>query len=299
MDFKLSDLKYHRDAEKIINTAKDDIKRIAEEHNARGILHSGIFLTTVLKRCIELISTLLHKKVSYDLENIELENKLIKDYELVLYKRHEHLGYKLIDEFALPILSDWATRIGSQEMLGYLYKTLKLETEKIESKAKLDVNIAKIEEATKEKTKMNKLIEIGDYSIISSKELRAQIERDIKELNQAIENSNYKTIIVFSGRIIEAILLDALLQREEEAKKFSTEKDIRKWNLEKIIQVAHDLHLIGTVATNTSHLLRQYRNIIHPGKELRDDYKVVPELATISIQAVSIVISSLHERGVV
>lgn len=300
MEFKLSDLKYERDAQELLENARTDVKRIAEEHNARGVLQSGIFITALLKKCLEVMLILLDKRVNYDLENLMSEKQLIRNWEANLYKRSSLLLFDLNRNFAWPIISDWARRIGSSEMLDYLSKTLQTEIEKMQAKAITNIQIAKLEEEAKAKTETNSLIEVDDYLFIKTAKLRSIVERDIKELNNAILNSSYKSIIILSGSIVDAILLDALLERKDEALKYTLnkEKDLTKWNLEEIIEVSYRMNIIDVAVTSYSHTLRRYRNLIHSGKEIRDDLKVAPEEANIAIQVVLIVLRSLKGKGV-
>jgi hypothetical protein len=118
-----------------------------------------------------------------------------------------------------------------------------------------------------------------DLSFISSKELREIIQRDITELNAARSQGLDKTskiCMVLCGSIAEALLLDCLLQNQPAAlatasalpKKSSS--NLEDWDLNEMVTVATKLELLSDDTSTGATQLRQWRNLIHPGRELKE-----------------------------
>ncbi len=120
-----------------------------------------------------------------------------------------------------------------------------------------------------------------DLSFVSSNELREILQRDIAELNVAHfqgSDKTAKTCMVLSGSIVETLLLDCLLQRKAAAvaigatlpKKLPSNPE--DWDLHEMVTVATHLSppLLPDDAITGANQLRQWRNLIHPGRELKD-----------------------------
>jgi hypothetical protein len=141
-----------------------------------------------------------------------------------------------------------------------------------------------------------KQIEKEDFSFVVDTELREIIERDYEEV-QKVKNANApKAAIVLSGSIIEALLLEALLKDASATKasaKAPGENDLTKWTLNNLIEVAQDLGKIKDDTTRLTGVVKDYRNLIHPGKEIRIKLKPKPEEAEIAFQVLKKVIRDL------
>jgi len=118
-----------------------------------------------------------------------------------------------------------------------------------------------------------------DLSFVSDSHLREIIRRDIAELNTARSQGLDKTAkicMVLCGSIAEALLLDTLLRKQPEAlavaatlnKKFKS--NLEDWELHEMITVATRLGILPDDASTGATQLRNWRNLIHPGRELKD-----------------------------
>ena len=114
-------------------------------------------------------------------------------------------------------------------------------------------------------------IEQLNFSFIRDEQLRLVIERDCEEIQKTLVVRCWKAAIILSGSAIEAILLDLLQAREADAKaaKKAPKTDILQWDLNELIKVAVELHLIVPSVEGLATSVRQYRNLIHPGRELK------------------------------
>ena len=142
-----------------------------------------------------------------------------------------------------------------------------------------------------------------DFSFITDPDLRSIIERDYAEIPTCLEAGAWKAATVMSGSVMEALLLDALLTAEAKAKqshKAPKDKrgkvieDLARWTLNTMIEVAIDLQLLRRDPLGlTSHGVREYRNLIHPGAEIREAIVAEREEAMATRAALDLIIKQL------
>jgi hypothetical protein len=140
--------------------------------------------------------------------------------------------------------------------------------------------------ATAQTTALKKVIKIDDplkidLEVVSNEGLRKILRRDILELNVA-RSQGYdktpKTCMILAGAIVEAMLLDALKRRKKAALKVASNlpqpppANLEEWNLYQMVQVASGLkpRLLPADSESGADQLRKWRNLVHPGRELRD-----------------------------
>ncbi|MGR3309496.1 MAG: hypothetical protein ACUZ77_01870 [Candidatus Brocadiales bacterium] len=132
--------------------------------------------------------------------------------------------------------------------------------------------------------------------IKTNPKLKAVLERDFSEIQKCLASDCWKASIILCGSAIEAILYYVLKQRENEAlaSKNSNRKDkLEEWNLVTLIKVASDLKLIKEGVTSFSHSVRDYRNLVHPLKEVEGNYNIAGEEARASFETLKMVIRDL------
>ncbi len=121
------------------------------------------------------------------------------------------------------------------------------------------------------------------FAFIKDEGLRRIIERDYKELSLILfPGGAWKSTVIMAGSVFEAILYDLLTDPARLAKAKASAKAPRdkksdledgKWKLESLIDVADDLDLLPKGQANAIHqVLRNYRNFVHPKKEIKDEY---------------------------
>ena len=101
-----------------------------------------------------------------------------------------------------------------------------------------------------------------------------------------------KSVIILSGGAIEAILTDIALQNATQAKAATSapkESDVTRWDLADLINVAVELKLVSAGVEKLSHSVRAYRNLIHPGNEIRNKLTFDAEEAKIALEVLHIV----------
>ncbi|HEV8062609.1 MAG TPA: hypothetical protein VGP68_22200 [Gemmataceae bacterium] len=118
------------------------------------------------------------------------------------------------------------------------------------------------------------------FTFIADPVLKLIIERDYGELKLRLyPTGSWKSAVVMAGSILEAILFDRLYDPKWNAKALhssrvptynSKPKKMARWTLENLINIAVDIKMLPTETANTIHqVLRDYRNFVHPKKEVR------------------------------
>ena len=124
-------------------------------------------------------------------------------------------------------------------------------------------------------------VTIRNFCFVSDKELKNIIERDYKELICILfPEGAWKSVVVMCGSILEAILYDILSRPQNKSKALNSSKaprgknfDEGKWSLHDLIEVAVDVGILPQERANTiDQVIRNYRNFVHPKKEIRSQY---------------------------
>ncbi len=142
-----------------------------------------------------------------------------------------------------------------------------------------------------EETTDNPVTEKRQFNFISNPELKVIIERDYSEAQRAYIAGCWKSVIILCGGVIEAILTDLLLSNEADAKSCKSapnKSEITRWDFSDIIHVAVELELVSAGIEKLSHPVREYRNLVHPGNELRTKLRFDAEEAKIALEILNI-----------
>ena len=143
-----------------------------------------------------------------------------------------------------------------------------------------------------EPTESTPITQTREFAFVIDTELRKVIERDYREIQTAYVARCWKSVIILSGGVIEALLTDLLIRhsaRANAAAKAPKQSDITKWDLADLINVAVELQLVSRGVEKLSHSVRQYRNLVHPGNEVRNKLTFDAEEAKIAIEVLHIV----------
>lgn len=117
-----------------------------------------------------------------------------------------------------------------------------------------------------------------DLPFIRDLTLRESLERDLTDIRVNWENKRWKPVIVASGSVMEALLLDALLLKGVHSTTTQKPKAVEDCMLGDLIDEAERQMLIHSDNKHVATAIKNYRNLIHPGRELR--LKVAPTEAT-------------------
>jgi hypothetical protein len=146
---------------------------------------------------------------------------------------------------------------------------------------------------------------LRSFSFVKDVDLRNIIERDYRELKlRVFPQQAWKSTVILAGSILEAILYDrlsvdpAIKTRAMSSTKAPHGKDISAgdWKLFNLIEVATDIGVLPADRADTiDQVLRDYRNFVHPKKELRSKHSCGEAEATMAVGALEGVCNHLEK----
>jgi hypothetical protein len=136
-------------------------------------------------------------------------------------------------------------------------------------------------------------------------QLRASVRSDISSSEAALNNGQWKAATVLAGAALEALLLWAVARHSESDRKSALQARNRKadpvrpegWYLLDYIEVANALGDIDDDTAKQANLAKNFRNLIHPGREVRTGTRCDRGTAHSTYGALHLVISDLARRG--
>jgi len=146
-------------------------------------------------------------------------------------------------------------------------------------------------EAELDQDESSLIFETREFTFIADTGLRLILKRDYLEVQRAFIAKCWKSVIILCGSAIEAILTDLLLKNAAQAQtsvKAPKGADFTRWGLADLIEVAVDLDLVSAGVHKLSHSVRDYRNLIHPGNEVRNKLTFDAEEAKIALEILHI-----------
>lgn len=105
------------------------------------------------------------------------------------------------------------------------------------------------------------------FDFIHDRNFKALLERDYEEIGKCIEAKAAKSVLLLCGSIIEAVLSDYFIEHLPTSK---NKNDILKAPLAELLELAEGVALISKKDKQLAIIIKDYRNLIHPGKEIRN-----------------------------
>jgi hypothetical protein len=145
------------------------------------------------------------------------------------------------------------------------------------------------------------------FGYITDAPLRGIIERDYAELAiKLFPSGAWKSAVIIAGSILEAVLFDRLadVKWATQAKASSAAKDSKgnaikpdDWKLCHLIDIAVEIKLLPKDPADTIHrVLRDYRNFVHPKKEVRASHACTEAEAMLSFGALNSVCNYIEKH---
>jgi len=135
-------------------------------------------------------------------------------------------------------------------------------------------------------------------------ELIPLVNSRIDEIKKGLNALMPLSVIILSGSTLEGILLNiAMLYSESFNKAKSSPKDNNQkvkpfdsWTLKNYIDVAAELGYLKKDIKELSHVLRDFRNYVHPRKQLEQDFNPDMHTAEICFQVLKVAIFQISEK---
>ncbi|MEC0307373.1 hypothetical protein P4H67_11485 [Paenibacillus lautus] len=130
---------------------------------------------------------------------------------------------------------------------------------------------------------------------ISNPDLKCMLERDLNENILSLITKSFKSALILSGSIIEAVLLDHISAKNitQYPMENGRNKRVSQMDLNELLYVSNQEKFIDIQLYYLSHAIRGFRNLIHPGVEQRKHSVTVSEEN--AMLAWSIVRKVIHE----
>jgi len=132
-----------------------------------------------------------------------------------------------------------------------------------------------------------------DFDFINDEKFRAILTRDFEELKICFEAKASKSVLVLSGSIIESILTYYFLNFPPNE---SNPKGVLSMGLDDLLKLASDNKIISQTTKDLSTVIKNYRNLIHPGREIRKNEKFNFDSANIAKSVLNIVIREVKQN---
>lgn len=127
------------------------------------------------------------------------------------------------------------------------------------------------------------------FSSVTDSTLRLILESDYREIQSSLQEQNWKSAIVLSGSVVEALLVDYLTTEDQTGKTFEA------MVLAELVTAASEREIIDQRLVDMTSVVRSYRNLIHPGKVKRNAEEVNEDAATIACSLLSLIAKRLAE----
>jgi hypothetical protein len=148
---------------------------------------------------------------------------------------------------------------------------------------------------------------IPDFNLLfqSDEELKNIIYHRHREMMINIQNETHLSAIFMMGSILEGLLLHVLSKNpklsnsaKSTPKKDGKPKPYTQWTLNNMMVVAHELRWIEKTTSDFSHLLKDYRNFIHPREQQKQEVSnnEIANTYQLNLKAFELVIKKLQEH---
>lgn len=130
-----------------------------------------------------------------------------------------------------------------------------------------------------------------DIDFITDYELRGSLESDLLDIERSFAAHAWKPVLVLSGSVIEAVLLDSLLSTRPPSERSS----LLRHQLAKLAELARADDMISEKSAGLTRVVRHYRNLIHPGRAKRLGEAADEASAAIARALVRLIVGEIAE----
>ena len=127
---------------------------------------------------------------------------------------------------------------------------------------------------------------VSGLEFIDDERYREMLRIDLASVEFLLNNNEWKAAMVIAGSAIEALLCDQISNiKNIDSNKFESAindaisrgdidkppKDITYWRFKHYVHIAHELALISNKTKEQALLGGDFRNLVHPGKSIREE----------------------------
>lgn len=129
------------------------------------------------------------------------------------------------------------------------------------------------------------------------------IKQRVAEISTCLKNNAALSVIFLCGSTLEGLLLNVVREHPREfntsasaPQKDQKVKPLQEWTLDNLINVAYEVGFIDLDVKKFSHVLRDFRNCIHPYEQMARNFNPTIETAKISAQVLKAAISQICKK---
>ena len=104
-----------------------------------------------------------------------------------------------------------------------------------------------------------------DFDFITDRNFRESLTNDFREITTCQENGSWKAVHVLAGSIVEALLIEYLVV----SKTNLPGQDPLKLDLAGAVAACLKAGVVTPQSSSLCDVIRDYRNLIHPGRAIR------------------------------
>lgn len=131
-----------------------------------------------------------------------------------------------------------------------------------------------------------------DFDFISDERFQKILIRDYQEIEKCLESKSDKAVLILTGSIIESLLVEFFTSNIPIG---TTEKKVLAMDLGPLIDLAFEEKLISESSKNLATVIRHYRNLIHPGREIRKNEKFDNDTAVVAFRLLRLISNEIRE----
>lgn len=132
-----------------------------------------------------------------------------------------------------------------------------------------------------------------EFDFVGDRNFQLILKRDFKEVQKCLEIGANKAAIILSGSILETILSDYFYENPPGEK---TKSDILKLTLNELLELAVKIQLINPSENSLATVLKTYRNLIHPGKEVRSVEIVDQSTSKLAFSILELLLNKIERK---
>jgi hypothetical protein len=130
------------------------------------------------------------------------------------------------------------------------------------------------------------------FDFITDDQFRISLQTDYREMVRAVEIGAWKAVHVLAGSIIEALLVEYLVVSKIDPKG----KDPLTITLSEAIEACKGAKVLSPRTSSLCDVIKDYRNLIHPGRLIRLQDKYGESSAHIALALVEIITTEVAQR---
>lgn len=129
------------------------------------------------------------------------------------------------------------------------------------------------------------------FDFITDESLRKGLEADYREMTDCADAGAWKAVHLLAGSIIEAVLVDYLIGTAKQRK-----PDPMSMGMADLISAGRKAHVLSKKSADLSGALKEYRNLIHPGRAKRLNELPDREGAVVAQSLVRLIVREISEK---